>query len=53
LRFIVIKTTKKDGKPYKHRASSDPYHKVPRAACFTDLKCAKAILAFITNQFAQ
>jgi len=28
-RFILYKqTTKKDSKPYKHQASSEPHHKV-------------------------
>jgi len=53
LRFVLIQTTKKYGKPYKHEASSEPHHKGLRAACLTDLKCRKTILAFIANHFTQ
>jgi hypothetical protein len=44
---------RKDDKPYKHQTSSEPHHKVLRAACLTDLICRKTILAFIANQFTQ
>ena len=44
---------KKDGKTYKHQASSEPHRKILRAACLTDLKCRKTILAFIVNYFTQ
>jgi len=53
LRFVVIQTTKKDGKPYKHQASNEPHLKVLRAACLTELKCRKTVLALIANQSTQ